>query len=345
VVLALPALDALRRSFPTAHIGYVADDRTWDLISPHPAVDRTHFFPRTRWRDALTRPSQWPTLARELRGLVRELRAERYEVALDLQANLKGGLLSWASGALIRVGFARGYCQEWNHWFNNRFVTPAVWPIHLVEKFFASVAFVGGRVEGARFLVPEPPESTARIESFLHGSGSCPYAVMHPGSSKNRPDKQWETARFGEVARWLAEDRGIRSVVCYGPAERDLAEAVAGASGGRAIVAPPGTSVLDLAALLRRAMLFVGTDSGPMHVAAAVGVPTVTLFGSGSPVVYGPYPPTSPAHRIVFKPRRGRQGGMRAITVDDVRRAIVECLAEPNARASALADEGLAGAE
>ncbi len=332
VVLALPALDALRRSFPSARIGYVADDRTWEVISAHPAVDRAHFFPRTRWRRALARPWKWPRLLREVARFVRELRAERYDVALDLQANLKGGLLGLASGAPLRVGFAREYCQEANHRFNNRFVTPPVWPLHLVDKFFAAVAYLGAWTDGAGFHFPEPPESTARVDAFLRAAGPGPYAVIHPGSSDARPDKRWASERFGEVLRWLADEHGIRSIVCYGPSERPLAELVVAASQGRAVAALPGTSLLDLAALLRRAVLFIGTDSGPMHVAAALGVPTVSLFGSGSPVVYGPYPPTSPAHRIVFKPRRGREGGMSAITVDDVQRAIAESLAVPTER-------------
>lgn len=337
VVLALPALDALRRSFPGARIGYIADDRTRDVISAHPAVDRVHFFPRARWRRALARPWTWFALARGVAALARELRAEHYDVTLDLQANLKGGLLSWASGSPVRVGFARGYCQEGNHWFNNRHVTPTTWPTHLVDKFLAAAAYLGAGTKGAGFRLPEPPDSTARVESFLREGVPGSYAVLHPGSSAARPDKQWASERFGEVARWLADEQGIRTVVCYGPAERPLAERVAAASGGRAIVMSPGASVLDLAALLRRAALFVGTDSGPMHVAAALGVPTVTLFGSGSPVIYGPYPLTSPAHRVVFKPRRGRQGGMAAITVPEVQRAIADSLAVPNGRAPDLA--------
>jgi heptosyltransferase I len=337
VVLALPALDSLRRSFPDARIGYVADERTWDIISAHPAVDRRHFFPRTRWRQALFRPWRWPALVREVRGLLREIRAERYEVALDLQANLKGGLLSMASGAAVRVGYGRRYGQELNHWFNNRYVTPPRWPIHLVEKFLAATASLGAATNTPGFRIPEPPESTARVEAFLRDTPPGPFAVIHPGSSKARPDKQWKTERFGEVAGWLGTTLGMRSVVCFGPAERELAERVVAASDGWAVTAWSGASVLDLAALLRRARLFVGTDSGPMHIAAALGVPTVALFGSGSPVVYGPYPPSSPVHRVIFKPRRGRTGGMTAITVDEVQRAIKECLAVSEGRAPAVA--------
>ncbi|HXQ29104.1 MAG TPA: glycosyltransferase family 9 protein [Gemmatimonadales bacterium] len=334
VVLVLPAIDALRRSFPGAYVGYVADDRTSDLIAAHPGIDRMHYFPRGRWRGALGKPWRWPTLVREVLAFVRELRAERYDVTLDIQANLKGGFLSWASGAPVRVGYARPYCQEWNYWFNNRHVTPPVWPTHLTDKFLAAVAYLGASTDGATFRVPEPIESTARAEAFLRDTVTGPFAVIHPGSSKARPDKQWKAESFGEIARWLGEEMGIRSIVCFGPAERPLADLVAAASGGYAVTTWPGASVLDLAALLRRAVLFVGTDSGPMHAAAALGVPTVALFGSGSPVVYGPYPSTSPGHRILFKPRRGRTGGMAAITVDEVRRAIIDSLAASNGRAT-----------
>ena len=326
MVLALPTLDVLRRSFPDAYIGYVVDERPRDLIAAHPAVDRVHFVPTLGWRRATASPTHWARIGGEIRAFVRELRAERYDVALDLQANAKGGVLALASGAPVRVGFGRRFSREGNHLFSTHHVELEQWPIHLVDKFLAAAAYLGADPRAARFQVPEPGESRERVEGFLRELVPGPYVVMHPGSSHRRPDKRWVTERFGQVAQRTLADHGLRTVVCYGPSERALAESVVASSAGSAVLAAASASLLDLGALLRRSVLFVGTDSGPMHLAAAVGVPAVTLFGSGSPVLYGPHPSTSPAHRVLFKPVQGRRGGMAAITVEEVQRAIDDSL-------------------
>jgi lipopolysaccharide heptosyltransferase I len=327
VVLALPTLDAIRSSFPQARIGYIVDERPYDLIASHPFVDRVHFFPRKRWAATIFRPWRWPATLREIFALIREMRSERYDIVLDLQANLKGAFLSILSGARIRVGFARGYCREGNYWFSHLQVTPPRWPLHLVEKFLAVAEFLGARPDCLRFPFPESSESQKRVETFLQDCGLTTFAVLHPGSSEARKDKRWIPEYFAEVARRLAVEKGLRCVVCYGPGERRLAERIVAASDGKALLSLPTENLLDLIELFRRACIFIGTDSGPMHIAAAVGIPCVALFGSGSPTLYGPYPYPGSHHRLIYKPRRGFSGGMQAITVEEVYEAVVEHLA------------------
>lgn len=326
VVLALPTLNAIRSSFPHARIGYIVDERPYDLIASHPSVDRVHFFPRKRWATTIFKPWQWGKTIREIFILAREMQAECYDIALDLQANLKGALLSILSGARVRVGFARGYCREGNYWFSHLQVTPPRWPLHLVEKFLAVAGFLGARTDHLQFRFPESPESRKRVEAFLQDYGLKTFAVLHPGSSEARKDKRWVPEYFAEVAQRLAIEKGLRCVVCYGPGERRLAERIVTASDGKALLSFPTESLLDLIELFRQACIFIGTDSGPMHIAAAVGLPCVALFGSGSPTIYGPYPYPDSCHRLIYKPRRGFSGGMQAITVEEVYEAVVEQL-------------------
>ncbi len=323
VVNSLPALCAIRKSYPRAHIGWVVEDRAYDLIRGHPAVDRVHLFPRRRW---VRHP--WKALGEAAR-LIHEIRRERYEVSLDLQGNLKGAMHGLFSGVRRRIGFSRGHCREWNHVFTNVHVTPAGERINRVDKFLAVAAFLGASVDAASYRLPESSESRDRVGRFLDSEGIAAYLAMHPGTSDFGKEKRWLPERFSALAARAGRELGLRTLVTWGPEERELATRVVEGSEGHAVLSAPTRSILDLAELLRRSRLFVGCDSGPLHLAGAVGTPSVGLFGPKDPAVYGPY---NPMHRVVYKP--GLNGhAMAAITVDDAFRAVAELFSEISLRA------------
>ncbi|MBI2900368.1 MAG: glycosyltransferase family 9 protein [Planctomycetes bacterium] len=318
VINTLPALCAIRHSYPRAFVGWIVEDRAYDLIRGHPAIDRVHLFPRRRWVHA-----PWRAPA-EAAALIREIRRERYDVAVDLQGNLKGAVHGLASGIRRRVGFSREHCREWNHLFTNVHVTPPDERINRVDKFLAVAAFLGADVNGAAYRLPEAPESRVRADEFLAREGLRGYVVLHPGTSEVGREKRWLPERFSALAERIGAGLGLRAVVTWGPGERELAAEVAAGGRGHAVLSMPTRSILDLAELIRRARLFVGCDSGPLHLASAVGTPSVGLFGPKDPTIYGPY---NPFHRIVYKP--GDHGGaMESITVDEAYRAAAELLSQ-----------------
>ncbi len=333
VVNTLPALEALRRGFPQAFIGFAVEDRAKDLIVGHPSVDRVHVLERKRWRTMLRSPSKWLAARRELAGFVRELRAERYGIALDFQGNFKGALHAVFSSAPRRVGFARGFNKELNHLFSNERVRPssATERQHRVHKFLALAGYLGAPVDRASYRLPDLGASSARVAEFRRAANVGEYAALHPGASGRGALKKWPAERFGELAARIARECGLRPVITWGPGEQALAESVVAASGGSALLALQTTSVLDLAALIAGARIFVGCDSGPLHLASAVSTPSVALFGPKDPRTYGPFHARS---RVVFHGEPG-QGRMEDIPVDQAFSAVISLLSEVGAGASA----------
>jgi lipopolysaccharide heptosyltransferase I len=289
VLHALPAAAALRRARPGALLDWVVEDRAAALLEGHPLLDRVHVFPRRRWREALSRPWRWPRAAFEVAGFAARLLARRYDVALDLQGNLKSGVLAWASGAPRRIGFASAGAREGNGFFVNVRVAPRA--RHRVERNAeAASAVLGTRLSPEPFAVPVPAAEAARVGAALSALGLAdrPFAVLHPGTSGFGAFKRWPAERFARLAERLAEDRGLAVLVTHGPGEEALAEAVRAAARVPVVPFSPG-SLPALAETIRRARAFVSADTGPLHLAAAVGTPLVGLFGPKDATVYGPY--------------------------------------------------------
>lgn len=332
VVNTLPALEAIRAAYPAARIGFVVEDRAHDIIQGHPSVDRVHLYPRRRWVRMASHPSQWPAAIGELAVFVREVWAERYDVALDFQGNFKGAMHGLVSGVRRRIGFAAGYCKEWSHFFSNvHVVPPGGETINRVDKFLALAAAIGAPLGRATYRLPDRPDCRARVDAFLGARPPGEFVAIHPGTSDFGKSKRWLQERFSSLASRIGRERGLRSVITWGPGERSLAEEIVRGSGGHAELALETRSILELAELIRRARLFVGCDSGPLHLSSAVGTPSVALFGPKDPRVYGPY---NAHRRIVYKPENGHGGSMGAITVDDAYKAVSDLLDETPALAA-----------
>jgi len=324
VINTLPALEALRRGRPDAFIGFVVEDRAHDLITNHPSVDRVHLYRRKRWARWLRQPAHWGKLYEEFSTFLWEIRREKYDVALNFQSNLKGALHAVLSGAPTRVGFSKGHSKESSHLFANLLVTPPGGEtINRVEKFLSMASVAGAEPAGAEYKLPPTRDAVTRVESWLASQGLADYVAIHPGTSDFGSLKRWPPERFGAVAARLEAP----CVITWGPGERPIAEAVAAAAEGRARVAMETSSILELAELIRRARLYVGCDSGPLHLSSAVGTPSVALFGPKDPRTYGPY---NPRHRVVLKGELGR-ASMDAITVDDVLAAVADLRKELSA--------------
>jgi lipopolysaccharide heptosyltransferase I len=293
VVNTLPAVTLLRHARPDAFLGFAVEDRARDVVVGHPLLDRVHVFPRRRWRGLLTstRPRCWLQLSRELRGYVRELRAERYDVVLDEQSNLKGAVHALASGAARRIGFARGHDYELNHLLSTEQVTPPAAHPHRVDKFVSLLGALGVTGDERTYVLPEDLAARARVEQYLTEAALAPrsFVVLHPGTSDHGAEKRWPAEHFAALARLVAGTLGRPVLITWGPGEEELARRVCDESGGTARLAPRTGSLLDLAELLRNAALFVSADTGPMHLAVAAGVTCVALFGPKNPAVYGPY--------------------------------------------------------
>ncbi len=290
VVHALNALTLLRRERPDAYITWAVEERFAGLIRGHPHVDEVLTVPRLRWAAMLRSPWRWRRLAREVCAVWRRLRAAQFDASLDFQSSLKSAWLVLAAGAPVRAGFIGPVSRELNHLFQSELVRAPAEGVHRIERDLALLAPLGVRTRYAEPAFPEPGEDAHALAAALDERlGDGPTVLIHPGTSRFAAFKRWMPARYAQVADRLVEQRGADIVVSYGPGEEDLARQVVLLMRRPGLLAPPTRTLEELMALLRRADLFIGSDTGPMHLASALGVPVVALFGPKDPVQTGPY--------------------------------------------------------
>jgi lipopolysaccharide heptosyltransferase I len=318
VVHATPVVEALADAIPGARITWVVERRQAPLLRDHPRLHRVVTVDTHAWRHART-PRALLAVARTLNGLRRELRASHFDVALDLQGLVKSGVVVAATGARLRIGFAAGACREpLAALFTNRRVTPPSSARHVVEQCLALLQPLGvAPPQPPAFRVPTAEAAEQRVEDFFGASGLKArdrLVVLNPGAGK--PVKRWPVSRFVELGRWLADERAARVLVLWGPGEEAAARAIAEAPGA---VLAPATDIDDMVAVVRRASVVVAADTGPLHVAAAVGTPCVGLYGPTSAARNGPY---GAIHRTVS----AADGRMTSITAASVAAAVCEAL-------------------
>ena len=328
VVNALTFASSLREVAPGTHLGWVVHPLAAPLVEGHPDVARVHLWPRDGGLGGFLR-------------LVRELRRERYDTAVDLQRIQKSALLARLSGAPRVVGFAPERVKEASWlWTGERIAVPRD-ARHVLELYLAAARHFGAaaRVPRHRFARDEAAEAWA--EALLGELGRAP-GLVNLGASK--PANRWEPERFGRLARALVEELDVPVCLTGGPTDRPAAERARAEAGARVRDLVGATSLRQLVALSRQARLFVGCDTGPMHLAAAVGTPVVALFGPADPARTGPFgtghrvlrvpPPCAPCERKTCD--QPRHACMEDLTVELVLAAVREALAKPVVRQSAV---------
>jgi heptosyltransferase-1 len=295
VIHTLPAAHALRAAFPNAMIGWLIEERWAELLcapgSPRrgprspkrPLVDWVHTVNLAGWRSSLL---SFATLQKAA-TVWNDVRGARYDVAVDLQGAMRSAALARWSGACVVYGAAEPRESPASLWYTRKVVARGT---HVIEQNVSiAEALTQERPSIRRDVArnvsfPRDPQAEARIAQRLAEHGIGDFAILNPGAGWGA--KRWPSERYGHTARALAES-GLRSILNYGPGEEDLIQAAEAASDGAA--QPMKGSITELIALTRRARLFIGGDTGPMHLAAALGVPVVAIFGPTDPARNGPY--------------------------------------------------------
>jgi heptosyltransferase-1 len=293
VIHTLPAVHALRQAFPRAYIGWLIGERWAELLcapgsarrgprSPQrPLVDEVHTVNLKAWGKS---PFSISTLQRAA-TVWNDVRDVGYDAVVDLQGAIRSAVLARLSGARAVYGAAEPRESPASLWYTRNVVVRGR---HVIEQNLSvAEALVRSEVKPAEdvsYDLPCDPVTEARTEEELAQNHVRDFAILNPGAGWGA--KRWPAELYGEVARRLAE-AGIYPVVNYGPGEEDLFRAVLAASGGRA--RPMKGSVTELIASMRRARIFIGGDTGPLHLAAALRVPVVAIFGPTDPARNGPY--------------------------------------------------------
>ncbi len=309
-ILTLPLACALRRRYPQAFIGWVAQESNAPILYGHPALDHVTAAPRN-----------WLKSFRGRKNLQAKLQALKYDIALDAQSLAKSSIAAWLSGARRRIGFARPQGRELAPWLSTELVSTR--EQHIVDRHLDLLKPLGIGNPAVEFGLPENAAARRRVDQVITESHlGCGFVVLNVGAGWR--SKVWPASYYGQLARRIGEQHGLPSVVVSGGADEQHAAArVVSESGGHALPAPP-LSLTELAALLRSSRLFVGSDTGPMHLAAAVGATCVALHGPTDPKRCGPY---GGRHRVVQsdqangsrpRVRSHDDSAMRAIEIDHV---------------------------
>lgn len=318
VVHALPVAATLRARLPGARLTWIAERREAEVLAGHPALDEIVTVDTRGWRRARS-PAALADTGRALQGLARRLARARFDAALDLQGLIKSGILVGLTRAPLRIGFRALSCREpLGALFTNRRVERPR-GVHVVEQYLALTAPLGIAEPVREFRLPADPAAESSIDELFAATGMKPrnrVVVLNPGAGQ--PGKRWPVDRFRALAAQLADQAAAHVLVVWGPGEQALASAIAGSPAGRIALGPP-TSLVQLIAILRRASLLVAADTGPLHLAAALGTPCLGLYGPTDPARNGPY---GPGHRTLRAP----DGRMTSIDVQAALRAAMELL-------------------
>jgi heptosyltransferase-1 len=296
IIHTLPAVAALREAFPHATLGWLVEERWTELLctlryprsgrrsAQRPLVDRLHSVNTAEWRRALLSFNTWQQMAVGLS----ELRGVRYDAAIDFQGAVRSALLARWSGAPVVYGSAQPRENAASMFYTRQVLARGS---HVVEQALAlTQAVIQHPAPESQLEFPVDPDADRKVAALT--ADVRDFVLLNPGAGWGA--KQWPAERYGVVAQELAKD-GIPSLANYGPGEEELATALEAASHGTA--RRIFCSISELIALTRRARLFIGGDTGPMHLAAALKIPVVAIFGPTDPARNGPFA----THSIVLR--------------------------------------------
>lgn len=324
VVQALPVIPLLKERFPGSRIHWLVEESAEPVVRCHPGVDKVLVSRRTTWPAQLGKPAAWPEAISQVRSLVSELR-KPYDIAIDLQGLLKSGIWMGLARARRKIGFRRAR-ERLNRLFLNETVEPTKDDLHAVQRYLHLAASLGCSQMGEPdFGLRAPGEAKSLIRGLLRSRGwdpDAPWAVLVP--SARWQTKRWSQLAFARLGDRLFSSLGLQVAMVGVREDIALLEGIRAKMRNPALNLAGSTNIPGLMAMLEMAKVIVSTDSGPMHMAAALGRPVVALFGPTAPWLTGPYGTNS---RVVrkeiscspcFKRRCPTRACMEGIDPEDV---------------------------
>ncbi len=324
IVLALPALSALHRSFPAAKISWLIRPELAELVENHPHVTETIFFDRKFLGKAWFHPHAFFCLLL----LIRRLRRSKFDAVIDLQGLFRTACLGWLSGCKRRFGMADA--REFAPIFYTHKIEQDEDCVHVVGYYLKIVRAAGASETQVRFLLPVGSDTADSTEKLLERYDIKPdnYAVFVPGSVHE--SKCWPACNFASLAEKMAAKFGLSIILVGTEPERLITEEIVSASNIKVTDFVGLTTLPELVALFKGARIVVSNDTGPGHIAAALGVPLAMIFGPSNPVRLFPY---GRAETLVAVDPFGRglklqssdpAHAIDAITVDEVYKKVCE---------------------
>lgn len=322
VVQTLPALEAIKRTYPASEIDWVAEEAASGILEGHPLINKLLVSRRKTWLAQLKRPGTFAQGARELLRFIRELQTTRYDIAIDFQGLLKSGIVIGLSRAKRKVGFAGS--RELSSLFLNERLPAYDIEQHALERYLDVARYLGAENPHGTCSLPIDREKELIRDRLVKAAGKEKRVIVLNPVARWKT-KLWQEEKFAALADRLMTERRATVIFTGSRADREVIARIIGMMENRPLNWTGETTLKELAALAAVADLFITTDTGPMHLAAAAGGKVVALFGPTAPWRTGPY---GSGHVVVrnnlecspcFR-RDCRDGArcMQAITVDDV---------------------------
>ena len=302
VVHTLPSLAALRSLYPQAHITWVIEGAAANLIEGHPYLDRVLVSRRKHWQQDLKK-GNFSKNIREMRSFINALKDRPYDLVIDFHGLFKSAVLVWLSGGARKLGFDS--MQEGSGLFYTEKI-PEDMGKHAVDRYLDFLAYLGAKSGEAsalntpEFLIPSDNRHIQKVSALLdrsHLDIDKPFVAINPVALWET--KLWREDRFAMLANRIVGELNIPVVITGSIQEKPYIESIIKQAKTVKVIDLAGeTTLKELACLYRHASIAVTTDSGPMHIAAAVGTPVVALFGPTDPRRTGPY---GTGHTVISK--------------------------------------------
>lgn len=289
VIHALPVASALKKDNPAAKITWIVEKPAYDLLTNNPNIDEVIIFDKKRYKS-------FSGILKNGYGLARELRSRKFDLALDLQGLFKSGAISLLSGAEKKLVYCNA--RELSHLISKK-VNGEYSEGHVVDRYLDVVRYLGVNIAKPHFEVNVIDLEANKAMAIAAKSGldtTKEYVVLAPGT--NWPNKCWPTNNYAVIADMLF-DKGLIPVVIGGPKDRTLYEEIAAKTQIPPVDFIGKTNLKELAYIIKMSKVFIGGDTGPMHLAAAVNTPVIALFGPTDPNRNGPY---GSAHKVLVTP-------------------------------------------
>lgn len=329
VLMTIPAVKALKDNYPQARITWLVEGSVGELLEYQRFIDEVIHFPRGFIQSSIKR-GNLAAATREMKSFIGRLRKREYDLVVDFHGIIKSAAFSTLVRGKRIIGFGKTVAKEKSHLFYHERVDCQNRRLHKVERNMLIPRHLGvqGGVPSIN-LVP-PPDAESYVDDFLRGERiTGPFFAVNPFSSRGSRFKRWDLARYGQLIRGISARRLGQTVILWGPGEKREAERLREIS-GTDVSLSCATNVPQLLALLKRAHMYIGGDTGMMHLATLAGTPVVAVFGPTDHEVNGPY---GTGHKVIRKdlpcsPCRNKDCSNRTcleeISVDEVLAAVIE---------------------
>ncbi|MES9993405.1 MAG: glycosyltransferase family 9 protein [Candidatus Thiodiazotropha sp.] len=329
IVFATPLIDAIRLRYPGAHISWLVQEESKGLLQHHPGLDRVIVWPRQQWKSHW-KQRQWRGLWQALRAFRDELRSHHFDIALDVQGLMKSGFLTWLSGAGTCIGLGS---REGSQWLMNRVIEKGGEPRRIASEYLYFAQQLGLTTDSFEMRIGLSEADRDYAQTLIVTNGlQQGYIVISPFTT--RPQKHWLRRSWIDLLAAIEAEWGLPVVMLGGPGDETAAAAIENDGSAQLINLAGETSLRQAAALIERAALIIGVDTGLTHMGIAMSRPTLCLFGSTRPYL----DTTHDNAKVIYHARdcspckrnptcKGRYDCMRDIKVMEVMRRASELIA------------------